>query len=230
MNHQITQLRIQRWQEDVMSLSKQITDAQSLYKEACETRLDRKHRLEELQFRLKSLCDKGPFGIEDHQPRLFDDLPEDSQESIRKVKVPKKIYGILEQSKIFLLRDLVRIADGLDPNYPEGLGSIEGLDIDSKNRLLAELQDMHNPTVTPPTMAVTIPFVKTDSKAVKTPRLPSATEQTTSIEILCDIPSLNLSAGAILQALVMSTGQALCCQDSQESFLLEQDQFELCSI
>ena len=223
----IDEAKEKRWQENVMLVSKSIKTAEENYREACQHRLECKHILEEYQRRLKVLCDQGPYYEETHQPSLFDqeeDLPE-SQTSIREIKVPNKIYSILERNGITTLEQLGRIIDGLDPSYLEGLCSISGLDTDSRNRLLSQYNDYHEAIDTPESIAVTIPFVHRKAKEPLGPSRGIAKPR--AIRVTAELPDSNCSAGAIIDAVLMPSGQAMVSLPEKKAFLLEQHQFEL---
>ena len=223
----IDEVKEKRWQENVMLISKSIKTAEEEYKIACQHRLECKHILEEYQRRLKVLCDQGPYYEEPHQPSLFDqidDLPE-TQTSIREIKVPNKIYGILERNGITTLEQLGRIIDGLDPSYLEGLCSISGLDTDSRNRLLSQYNDYQEAIDTPESISVTIPFVHRKAKEPLGPSQGIAKPR--AIRVTAELPDSNCSAGAILDAVLMPSGQAMVSPPEKKAFLLEQHQFEL---
>jgi hypothetical protein len=223
----IDEVKEKRWQENVMLISKSIKTAEQEYKQACQRRLECKHILEEYQHRLKILCDQGPYHQETHQPGLFDeidDLPE-TQTSIREIKVPNKIYGILERNGITTLEQLGRIIDGLDPSYLEGLCSISGLDTDSRNRLLSQYNDYQEVNDSPESIPVTIPFVH---RKAKEPLGPSqGVAQQRAIRVTAELQDSNCSFGAIVDAVIMPSGQAMVSPPEKKAFLLEQNQFEL---
>ena len=223
----IEEAKEKRWQENVMLISKSIKTAEEAYKIACQHRLECKHVLEEYQRRLKVLCDQGPYYEETHQPGLFDEIEElpQTQTSIREIKVPNKIYGILERSGIRTLEQLGRIIDGLDPSYLEGLSSISGLDTDARNRLLSQYKDYQEVIDTPESIAVTIPFVHRKTKESLGPSQGIA--QPRAIRVTADLQDSNCSAGTIVDAVIMPSGQAMVSPPDKKAFLLEQHQFEL---
>jgi hypothetical protein len=223
----IDEAKEKRWQENVMLISKSIKTAEEDYKIACQHRLECKHVLEEYQRRLKVLCDQGPYHEETHQPGLFDEIEElqETHTSVREIKVPNKIYGILERSGITTLEQLGRIIDGLDPSYLEGLCSISGLDTDSRNRLLSQYKDYQEAIDTPESIAVTIPFVHHKAKEPLGPSQGIA--QPRAIRVTTDLQDSNCSAGTIVDAVLMPSGQAMVSLPEKKAFLLEEHQFEL---
>lgn len=211
-----------QWQNEVMTLSKQITAAQMEYSDASKVRLERRHKLEELQDNLRRLCDRGPFGSDSDQPTLFD-VEQKDDDSVRQVKVPKRIINLLEQAGISTLSRLRDVIDGVDDGFPEGLESIPGMDVDASKRLLSEFDDAAAEAEHPASVPYTIPV------AASVDAMPKVTAPK-GVMIRTKVELPGVETGESLQATIMPTGQAVVSvetEDGPEDALLEVGEFEL---
>lgn len=215
-----------RWQDEVMTMSKQITAAEGEYQDACTIRLERKHKLDELKGKLKQLCDRGPFGVEDNQPTLFDNLPdeddEDDSTSVRELKVPNRICLLLEKAGIRSVERLRQVIDGLDETYPDGLEGVAGIDVDARNRIISQLidDDEDKEDDAPATVAYTTPVSESKADTVK---LPSS-----KVTIKLSVDVEDWEAGEELEASIMPTGQAVVSRGAEDDdALLEAGEFSI---
>lgn len=212
-----------RWQDEVMTVSKQITAAEGEYQDACTIRLERKHKLEELKGRLKQLCDRGPFGSDDSEPTLFDHVPESEHfTSVRQLKVPNRICQLLEKAGIQSIERLRQVIDGLDDTYPDGLEDVPGIDVDARNRIVSQLQDDEEDEEddAPATVAYTAPVSEAKAEPVKV--------ESSKVRIKLSVAVDDWEAGEELEASIMPTGQAVVFHDDDSS-LLEVGEFSIVS-
>ena len=109
--------------------------------------------------------------------------------------------------------------------YLEGLSDVLGLDTDWKNRLLSQFKDYQEAIDTPESIAVTIPFVHRKTKEPLGPSQGIAHPK--AIRVTAELQDSNYSFGAIVDAVIMPSGQTMVSPPEKKAFLLEQHQFEL---
>jgi chromosome segregation ATPase len=203
------QEQLKSWQEDVMCVSKQITSATSEYEAACEARLEKKRVLEELESTLKELCDRGPFGNSESESLLAS--ADDTGSSIRTLKMPGRIYTILEKAGVTTLARLEQIIDGFDDEFDD-LNAISGMDADTKNRIESELKDSQTATNTVATIPTSAPAL------LGIPGQPA---------LQVDVVQIKTNAsGAVFEATILPTGQAVVQEDG-DIVIFEQDEYQL---
>ncbi|XZE35316.1 hypothetical protein SH501x_000806 [Pirellulaceae bacterium SH501] len=216
----------EKWQNEIMSVSRAITIAQVEYDDAKKFRLEKQHKLEELKTRLKQLGDRGPFGDEDAQPSLFGSEPEGagSDDSIRRLKLPARLYGLLEKAGISTFNRLELVVNGLDPEFSSGLRDVPSLDEDAINRILGEYNDLCGDDDDTPS---TIPY----AAPIQEPKegTPKNTESSFKIVVKVDLKDAGINKGDTVAAEVHDSGQAFVQYGPSEEdvLLLESNEFEL---
>lgn len=217
----------EKWQNEIMSVSRAITIAQVEYDDAKKIRLEKQHKLEELKTRLKQLGDRGPFGDEDAQPTLFGSVGEqpDNQDSIRKLKLPARIYGLLEKAGVSTFSRLELITNGLDPEYSSGLRDVPNLDEDAINRILSEFNDLceDDEDDSPTTIPYTAPIQNAKDGS------PKYTEALFTVLVKVDLDGSGIKKGDTVTAEVHDSGQAFVKfgEGEDDVLLLESGEFEL---
>lgn len=220
--NQDMQDRLVRWEQEVRSVNKQITAAEVEYKKASDERTERKQQLEELRATLRRLCDRGPYEDEG-TPSLLDGLDEvDAEDSIRSIKLPGRIYGILETAGIRTVERLEAIIEGFDEEY-DSIDDVPGIDVDAKNRIVSEFQDTQEGAE-----PISVPY----SSPVSQPEAsePPASGGDTEIVLNVDIPDSELKKGMTARATLMPTGQAVIELPEGEEIALEVGEFSLSAV
>lgn len=212
--------RAKVWQDEVMTVSKQIAAAQAEFKEASSTRLKKKHTFEELQGKLATLCERGPFGEDDDSPGLLDS--EVDGDSTRTMNFPRRVFDMLDRAGIETVSRLQGVIDGEDSEYVGGLDAILGMDVDARDRIMAQFNDENDDEDVPDTIPYTTPL---SSPVPASPKNLDNDVRRISLRIAL---SDALPIGTIVEAMLIPSGQAIVqVGDEMESEMLETGEFDI---
>lgn len=210
-----------RHQQRIGSITSQITAAEIAFAEASTTRLERKHKLDQLKGELRKLAEQGPDAVEEVQGTLFgDEEIEEVVDDLDQLKLPPRMLKLIRGAGIKTIRNLKDVWQGMDEEYPEGIEDIPGADSDAVNRISSVLRDRFAEKA-----AVDIVVHKSPASDDPVVADASSSHVEQKIRLLKTIGE-GMNEGAVCNAEILETGDAIMFIDG-ESYSAMTGEYEL---
>lgn len=210
-----------RHQQRIGSIASQITAAEIALAEAATTRLERKHKLDQLKGELRKLVEQGPDAVEEVQGTLFgDEEIEPIVDDLDQLKLPPRMVKLIRGAGIQTIKALKDVWQGMDEEYPEGIEDIPGADSDAVTRISSVLRDRFAEKA-----AIDVVVHKSPASDDPVVAYASSSHVEQRIRLLKTIGE-GMNEGVVVNAEILETGDAIMLVDG-ESYSAMTGEYEL---